>query len=207
LTDISRLAEQMPECLGIDVRHPKCLEHLTQEAMDGLAGTYLDRLQTLSSTAARITDKMPYNFLLAGFIRLLFPDAPIIHCVRDARDTCLSCYFRNFLAVATHANDLRSLGAYYAQYERLMRHWKATLRISMLDVRYEELVRDPEPISRSIVRYAGLDWDPDCLRFHESKRFMNTASYQQVRQPIYTKSAGRWKNYEQHLKPLIEELG
>jgi hypothetical protein len=87
-----------------------------------------------------------------------------------------------------------------------MRHWKEPLAIEMLDVSYEQLVQYPVSMSRKIVEHVGLPWDDDCLRFHESKRFMNTASYQQVRQPIYTRSAGRWAKYKQHLGPLIQAL-
>jgi tetratricopeptide (TPR) repeat protein len=206
LTDVGQYADHLHETLGSSSPHPGCLGDLTRDALDTLADDYLQRLRRLSPTAVRVTDKMPYNYLLVGLIRLLFPASRIIHCVRDPLDTCVSCFFRNFLPSATHTTDLRALGSYHNDYRRLMRHWTETLRVPMLEVRYEELVQRPEEESRGMVEYVGLRWDPNCLRFHESNRFMNTASYQQVRQPVYTKSVGRWRNYRQHIKPLMEAL-
>jgi tetratricopeptide (TPR) repeat protein len=207
LTDIDRLAETLPSRLGTRSPFPQCLNELTQHVVDQLADEYLSILRALSSTARYVTDKMPHNYFHVGFIRLLFPTAPIVHCRRDWRDTCLSCYFSNFLASQTFANDLTCLRDYYQQYEKLMRHWDRTLEVPMFEVCYEDLVHHPEPICRELISDLGLEWDEQCLRFHQSDRFMNTASYQQVRRPIYTKSVGRWRNYEKFLGPLLQALG
>lgn len=206
LMDIEWMTESLPSKLGSRDPFPECINQLTQRAADDLAGQYLSRLREISSTARHVTDKLPHNYFNVGFIRLLFPTAIIVHCRRDPRDTCLSCYCANFLASQTFANDLGILGGYYNQYSRLMRHWNATLDAPMLDITYEDLVRDPEPVCRQLFAHLDLPWDPQCLRFHQSDRFVNTASYQQVRQPIYTNSVGRWKNYETFLGPLIEAL-
>jgi hypothetical protein len=105
-----------------------------------------------------------------------------------------------------YAFDLKSIGAYYRQYERIMRHWKERFQIPLLEIRYEELVADQERVSRDMVAYLGLEWDANCLNFHKSKRSVATSSSEQVREPVYTRSAGRWKNYEKYLKPLIEAI-
>jgi tetratricopeptide (TPR) repeat protein len=206
LEDIGRLTIDLPTELGVNEAYPQCLTSLTREKCNELARRYLDRLASLSRNALRVTDKMPRNFLHLGLIALLFPQARVIHCIRNPLDTCLSCYFQSFVGGNEFADDLADLGAYYNQYLRLMRHWKTTLDISILEMRYEELVTDQEMMSRRLVEYCGLDWDDRCLRFFENKRTVTTASYEQVRQPMYNKSVDRWKNYENHLGPLKNVL-
>ena len=187
--------------------YPACVDELGVSALDELAQEYLDRLSAHAPEgAARITDKMPHNFLHLGLIDSLFPNARMIHCVRNPLDTCLSVYFHNFSGNHPYTNDLRSLGEYYKAYTGLMAHWKNTLKIPLLDVAYEDLIENQESVSRNIIGFCGVDWDERCLRFNESERIVNTPSYDQVRQPIYTKSIGRWKNYEAFLRPLKSAL-
>ena len=127
--------------------------------------------------------------------------------MRDPLDTCLSGYFQNFARGNFHSFDLRHVGLYYKLYEKVMEHWRATLDMSLLQVRYEEHVAEPERVCRAMLDFLGLEWDARCLGFHESKRVVKTASRDQVRQPIYTRSAGRWRHYEHHLGPLKEAFG
>ena len=206
LRDIDLLARSLPRVLGTDTPYPECLASLTLAHANGVARKHLDHLRELSNGAERVTDKMPYNFMELGLIHLLFPRARIIHCIRDPLDTCLSCFFQNFPAATGWAFDLGDAGFFHKQYERMMRHWREGLHLPMLEVCYEDLVRDPEPHIRQMLEHCGLEWEEQCLRFHESTRIVNTASYQQVRQPIYTRSVGRWKNYSKHLRPLLSEL-
>ncbi len=137
---------------------------------------------------------------------MLLPHARIIHSLRDPLDTCLSCYFQNYLIRNFHTFDLGHLGAFYMQYDRLMRHWRRVLDIPLLEVRYEDHVAEPERTCREMLAFLDLEWDPQCLRFHESRRVVRTASREQVREPIYIRSVGRWRNYERHLGPLKEAL-
>jgi tetratricopeptide (TPR) repeat protein len=183
---------------------PVCLD---QTLVSEAAERYLEQLRKTAGDAIRVTNKMPYNFLHLGLIALMFPRARIIHCVRDPIDTCLSCYFQNFARGNFQSFDLGHAGLYYRQYERLMAHWGEVLDLPILEVRYEEHVAEPEKVCRDMLEFLELDWDPACLRFHESSRFTKTASRDQVREPIYTSSAGRWRNYERHIGPLIEALG
>lgn len=206
LEDIGRMINGLPAELGVNMPYPQCLSSLTQEKCDELAQRYLDRIALQSGDALRVTDKMPRNFLNLGFITLLFPQARIIHCIRNPLDTCLSCYFQHFVGGNEFADNLADLGAYYNQYLRLMRHWKTTLDIPMLEIQYEELVADQERMSRALIEYCGLEWDDHCLRFFENKRTVATASYDQIRQPMYKKSVERWKNYEKYLGPLKKAL-
>jgi len=206
--DVPRAAAALPGVLGTRTPYPECVAGLTAAAADRLAGAVLAAWGAGDEGAERLTDKLPQNFLHLGLIALLFPGARVIHCARDPLDTCLSCYFQPF--VATHqpyAFDLGALGHYYRQYRRLMRHWAGALDLPLLEVRYEDLVARQEAVSREVIAFLGLDWDDACLRFHESARTVYTASYAQVRRPMYASSAGRWRRYAAHLGPLIEALG
>ncbi|MHC4770160.1 MAG: sulfotransferase family protein, partial [Planctomycetota bacterium] len=133
--------------------------------------------------------------------------APIIHCVRDPRDTCVSCFMSSILpGPHPYISDLSDLGFAYRQYERLMVHWKHVIPQPILEVGYEGLVDDLEAGSRRIIEFVGLDWHDACLRFHASGRIVRTASYDQVRRPIYRSSIGRYKRFERHLRPLLDAL-
>jgi tetratricopeptide (TPR) repeat protein len=189
-----------------DSQGPGYLTALDQAMLDSTADDHLAWLGQQSGDATRVTDKMPYNFQHLGLITRLFPGARIIHCRRDPMDTCLSCYFQNFGRGNFQTFDLGHVGLYYRQYERLMDHWRSVLDVPLLEVNYEAHVADPEATCRRMLNFLDLDWDPNCLAFHESKRVVKTASRDQVRQPIYTRSAGRWRNYENHLEPLKQAL-
>jgi tetratricopeptide (TPR) repeat protein len=183
------------------------LRDLTTETCNQFAARYLANVDGLAQGQARVTDKMPQNFIGLGVIALLFPGAAIIHCRRNPVDTCLSCFTTDFGATHDYANDLSTLGGYYREYRRMMRHWKGVLEIPMLEVDYEALVADQEATTRALLEYCGLDWNDQCLRFFDSGRSVATSSYDQVRQPIYSRSVGKWKKYAAWLAPLIDALG
>lgn len=206
LEEMPRMVLDLPAMLDGDVPYPACLAGMEQRHVDQMAKRYLDFIAGLSPDAQRVTDKMPSNFLHLGLINLLFPEARVIHCVRDPLDTCLSCYFQNFEGRHTYTQDLTILGGYYLQYQRLMAHWAEVLDIAMMEVRYEELVADQERVSREMIDFCGLDWDSRCLQFYREKRLVVTASHDQVRQPMYQKSIARWRNYESFIGPLREIL-
>ncbi len=209
LEDINWMTISMPNLLGTTRAYPECVTELTQEKCEELAAHYLDRLSVLApESALRVTDKMPGNHFHLGLITMLFPQARIIHCIRDPLDTCLSCFFQGFVQANNHqySYSLEHLGCAYRQYLRLMRHWNDVLDVPIMEVRYEDLIADQERISRDLVAFCGLPWDERCLRFYDSKRTVVTASYDQVRRPLYKSSVGRWKLYERHLKPLREAL-
>jgi len=168
---------------------------------------YLKLLRWHSASAHHVTDKMPGNYLYIGLIAMLFPKAVIIHCERDPMDTCLSIYFQHFAKGHDYSYDLRTIGETYRRYRRLMAHWQQVLPGRIYTSNYEELVSNPEQKARELIAACGLEWNDNCLAFHESKRDVRTASVAQVRQPIYTGSRQRWRNYEKHLGPLKEALG
>jgi tetratricopeptide (TPR) repeat protein len=175
------------------------LEQLLAE----VAQQYLGRVAEQAGAALRITDKLPANFLYAGVIHRIFPRARIIHLQRHPLDTCLSVYFQNFFNAGPYANDLTDLAHYYGVYGRIMSHWRGVLPSqSLLEVPYEELVKDTEGWTRRMLEFIGLPWDPRCLDFQRTERVVMTASKWQVRQKVTTTSVGRWRNYEKHLGPL-----
>ncbi len=182
------------------------LAALSREQGEQWAGSYLEKLAALFPDAERIVDKMPHNFLHLGLIAMLFPQARIIHVMRDPLDTCVSCYFQNFGGRHSYAYDLEALGFYYRQYQRVMQHWREVLQLSMYELRYEDLVEKPEQVSRALLEFIGLPWEERCLEFHVARPVVATASYQQVREPIYERSVKRWKQYEDYLQPLRDAL-
>ncbi len=172
-----------------------------------VADDYLSYLHERAPDAHRIVDKMPHNFELIGLIGILFPNARIIHCRRDPIDNCVSCFVLNFSKSHGYNADLKSLGLYYREYDRLMRHWKQVFPSLIFESRYEALIEDQGAQSRKLIEYVGLPWDDACLRFFDRDGAVNTPSRWQVRQRIYKSSVKRWKNYEKEIQPLIEALG
>ena len=181
---------------------------LSSEALCGLGRRYLERLRSHAPEADRITDKLMINFRFVGLIHLALPKARIIHVRRDPVDTCFSCYTRLFPQGVEFGFDLGELGRHYRAYEALMAHWRRVLpQGAMLETRYEDLVTDFEAEARRIVDYCALEWDERCLRFHETKRDIYTASVQQVRRPLFKSSVGRSRPYREKLRPLLDALG
>ena len=190
-----------------EVGFPGNLTTLTKDQITQWGNQYLARLRQHSEDALRITDKMPANYMVLGLIPLMLPNAKIIHVKRNPIDTCLSCFTRLFNRHQDATYDLKELGVHYRNYERLMDHWRNVLPPeSFLEVEYEEIVANIETQARKLIDWVGLDWDKACLDFYNNKRSIRTASLTQVRQPIYASSVARWKNYEEYLSPLLEEL-
>jgi tetratricopeptide (TPR) repeat protein len=167
---------------------------------------YIRSVRALHPNARIITDKRPDNFLHIGLIRQLFPSAKIIHTVRDPLDTCLSVYFTHFDLSQTYATELHDIAHWYALYERLMLNWKEQYGHNILDVHYEMLVADPREQVTKILDFIGLNWDDACIDFHRANRSVQTPSVWQVRQPLYSSSCGRWRNYRTHIEPLVRAL-
>lgn len=155
----------------------------------------------------RISDKSPLNFFQLAFAAVLFPNARVIHCRRDARDNALSIWMENFNPEQRYATDFDDLAFFIREYRRLMAHWHAVLPLPVLDVQYEDTVADVEGQARRIMKFLDVPWDPRCLDFHESGRAVQTPSRWQVRQPIYSRSVGRWRAYADHLPGLTAAFG
>lgn len=189
------------------IQYPEVVPHLDGATLRRLGQSYLARLPALADGKVRIIDKMPGNFLHIGLIRLILPNARIIHSMRHPIDTCVSCYSKLFTSGLDFTHDLGELGRYYRCYSELMDHWRLALPPgAMLDVRYEDVVDDLEGQARRLIDYCGLPWDDRCLNFHRTSRPVKTASAVQVRKPLFRSSLERWRYYEANLTPLLDEL-
>lgn len=202
---VDALAERAANITGLP--YPECLGRLDPGMAGGLAADFRGGWPAEAQSALRVVDKNPLNFLHLGLIALVFPEAPILHCVRDPLDSCLSVYFQHFAHVRNnYAYDLDDIAFFYTQYAELTAHWRAVLPTPMHEVSYERLVEDPEGMSRALVAAAGLDWHPNCLRPHEHAAGIATASLWQARQPINRDSVGRWRHYAAYLDGLRRGL-
>ncbi len=150
----------------------------------------------------RLSDKSPLNLFHLAFAAVLFPNARVIHCRRDARDNALSIWMENFNPEQRYATDFDDLGFFTAEYARLMAHWRRALPLAQLEVCYEDTVADVEAQARRIVELLGVPWNERCLDFHGSGRAVQTPSRWQVRQPIYNRSVERWRHYAKLLPEL-----
>jgi tetratricopeptide (TPR) repeat protein len=208
LSDLHSIASQ-PNLDAEPSKYPSSLNKLTQDDLSAMGARYVDGLRSRENSARHITDKNMFTFMAIGLIHLILPNAKIIHVKRNPLDTCLSIFTQLFNGNAqAYSYDLTEIGGYYINYARLMEHWHSVLPDNAFyEMQYEELVTDNEVQVRRLIDYCGLEWDDACMESHKSSRSVKTASITQVRQPVYTSSVGRWRNYEKHLQPLINALG
>ncbi len=198
--------EFVPAMVREDLQpYPAALAEASRQRLGQLRDKYLEQLHRLYPDATRITDKRPDNFLHIGLIKALFPEAPIVHTVRQPLDNILSVYFLYFADSVTYSGSLDEIAHYYAQYRRLMTHWRELYRTSIHDVAYDELVADPRTELEKLLGFLGLEWDEACLD-HGSAGAVRTASNWQVRKPVHQRSSGRWRNYAKELEPLRRRL-
>lgn len=189
--------------------YPNCSRMVDPIMACNLGERYVKELYEFAESKDfdRITDKMPGNSTNLGLLSLILPRAKIVHCKRNPMDSCFSNYSHNFASVISYSRKLEDLGRHYSDYHRLMEHWKKVLPLDILEVRYEEMVADNETMSKKLLEFCGLEWDPACLEFQKTERRVKTASTVQIRQPIYNSSVARWCRYEEQLKPLYDSLG
>lgn len=192
---------------GSGRRYPDCVDDLDAKVARGIAGGVLRELGDYAPDADHVVDKLPHNFENIGLIKLLFPRAKIISVRRDPRDIAISNYFVDYAGKhggMGFAYDLDWIGEQLADHNLLMHHWQQVFPGEILEIRYEDVVDQPEASARRLLDYLGVDWEPQVLQFEELERPVRTASVWQVRQPLYATSKARWQRYRQHLKPLLE---
>jgi hypothetical protein len=177
-------------------------ERMTPEMLRVAGQGYLDYLESRFPGAERVCDKRPDNFRFLGLLKALFPRLRVLHTVRDARDVCLSIYFQQFGNALPYAADLGDIAHYLREYRRLMQHWRELMPESICDVAYGQLVTRPEQELRRVCRFLDLDWRPEMLDYRDASARVRTASVWQVRQPLYTRSLGRWRHYAGQLGAL-----
>ncbi len=185
--------------------YPECIDELTEGESRKFASKHLEELQAYAPDALRVVDKLPHNFEHIGLIKLIFPNAKILHLKREPRDVAMSNYFVDYGAKfggMGFAYDLSWIGEQLVDHQRLMQHWHRVFPDQILEVDYDDLVEDVEGWARRIISYLGLPWEDGVLSFQELDRAVKTASVWQVRQPVYKTSKAKWKRYESHLQPL-----
>jgi predicted Zn-dependent protease len=187
--------------------YPESLTKKSGSELTALGERYLDETRALRADRAHFIDKMPNNFSHVGLLQLMLPNATIIDVRRHPMDTCFSAFKQYFAQGQSFSYDLEDLGRYYRVYLELMDHWQQVLPGKVLCVQYEQLVRDTEAEVRRLLAHCRLPFEPGCLRFHETRRPVRTASSEQVRQPIYDTGIGHWRHYAAELEPLKRSLG
>ncbi len=208
LTFMMEIAQRLPQTLASDRPYPWCISSMSESQATALGRDYLDHLAAIApGEAALVTDKLPNNAMHVGLISLLLPKARIIHCRRDAMDTCFSIYTTRLAPQHVYAHRLEDIAVVYRETESLMDFWKRTLPVPIFDASYEAFVDDLEGNTRRLLEWLGLPFDEACLRFFEARRQVRTASKDQVNRPIYRSSVGRWKAFERHLDVLKTALG
>ena len=171
-----------------------------------LGEAYLQTTRKVRGTLPRFVDKLPSNFLYLPLILKALPNARIVHVRRDAMDACFASFKQLFADAYPHSYDQREMARHHARYRRLMALWGERFPGRFFEVAYEDVARDLEPNARALIDYLGLPWEDACLRFHDQAGAVTTASAVQVRQPVHTRSIGRWRRYERQLEPMRREL-
>lgn len=195
--------------IGSGQHYPDCVRDLTREQARHFAQEIVADCRHYAPHARHVVDKLPHNFEHIGLIRLLFPNAPIIHLLREPRDVAVSNYFIDYQAKfggMGFAYDLHDIGKQLLDYQALMRHWDAVVVKPILTIRYEEVIADTEAAARKILAYLALDWTDAVLNYQQLERAVKTASVWQVRQPIYHSSTEKWRRYAEFLQPLEQVL-
>jgi hypothetical protein len=170
--------------------------------MAQLGRSYLEAANRHTGGTGRFTDKLPLNYLYAGLIHAALPGAKIISLRRHPMDVCYAMYKTLFGAAYPFTYDLIELGQYYVAWSRLMSHWQETLGRSLLTIRYENIVSQQKDSTQRLLSHCGLEWEDRCLAFDRNPNPVATASAVQVRQPLYSKSVGKWRMYVEELRPL-----
>ena len=172
-----------------------------------VATEYINKTKLLSNNSIRVSDKLPVNFKWIGFIRILFPNAKVIHCVRDSKDNCLSIFTNYFVNPKLNfAYDENELLQFYNLYNDLMFFWKSKFKDFVYDIEYEKLVSNSELEIKKLLKKCDLKFNKNCLEFYNNKRVIKTASDTQARRKIYKGSINYWKNYEKYMKNFFDKL-
>jgi len=216
LFGIRRVSQQICNKLGSELTYPHCLPQLAtaenaKELLASMRDVYYDHASQFVDTAGSkkfFTDKLPLNLIEIPLISVLFPDSPIIHIRRNPMDAVLSTFFSNIGDGENwYVYDIRHTAVFYKLVMELVEEYKGRVPMRYTEIRYEDMVEDPEHWSRFIAEFVGIEWREQMLEFHQNSHVARTASYAQVKEKIYTSSVSRYKNYEKHLSDCLEILG
>ncbi|GAP65746.1 TPR repeat-containing protein [Mizugakiibacter sediminis] len=207
LPDFPRQLRWATDCHGGSLIDFGVIERARDADYAELGRRYLAQTQWRAQGRRFYVDKLPPNYMLAGFIHRALPQAPILHMTRAPMDVCFSNWKALFGDAYAYSYDLDALAAHYGHYRRLMRHWHDAMPGALLDVSYAELVQDPEAVARKVLEFCGLPYEDGCVEVTRNRGPVATLSSAQVREPIHTRSLGEWRRYERRLAPLRKGLG
>jgi len=171
-----------------------------------IGNLYMQTTRKMSGTTPRFVDKLPQNYLMIPLILKALPNAKIVHLIRNPMDACFSSFKQLFADAYLHSYDQQEMARHHARYYKLMQVWRERFPGRFFDISYEQTAQDIEPNARALIDYLELPWEDACLNFHKQKSAVTTASAVQVREPVHTRSIGRWKQYEKQLQPMLKEL-
>ena len=171
-----------------------------------LGKAYMQTTKKLRGTLPRFVDKLPPNYLYLPLILKALPKAKIIHLTRNPMDACFSSFKQLFADAYPHSYDQAEMARHHARYFHLMALWRERFGDRFFDIAYEDTARDLEPNARALIEFLGLPWEDACLEFHKQDAAVTTASAVQVRQPVHTRSIGRWQRYEKQLDLMRKTL-
>ena len=171
-----------------------------------IGALYMESTKRVRGTTPKFVDKLPQNYLLIPLIIKALPNAKIVHLTRDPRDACFASFKQLFADAYLHSYDLEEMARHHCRYRHLMDVWRDRFPGHFFDISYEDTVSDLESNVRELIRYLDLPWEGECLRFYEQERAVSTASAVQVREPVHTRSIGRWRKYEVQLEPMLATL-
>jgi len=208
--EISKLhvmAMNLGQRMASSSTYPECVSRLTAQQVENDSRAYLRSVSENAGQARRIIDKQLGNYLHLGLIQAYFPHSRVIHTQRHPLDVCVSCFFERLEpAWVPWASDLDDIAFAYAEYMRVIEHFRDVIDLPWMDVQYESLVHDQEGVSRELVTFCDMPWDDRCLDFHTEGQADRTLSYDQVKQPIYTTALGRAQRFGSLLDPLRDAL-
>ena len=206
LPNIMNIARKLGNSSKDRTSYPEILETLKESDLTILGESFISDTNFLRTGKPFFIDKMPNNFSHIGLLKLILPNAKIIDARRNPMDTCFSCFKQLFARGQAFTYDLSEIARYYINYINLMDHWNEVLPGYVFKVQHEDLLKDQEGITKSLLEFCELDFEPSTLEFYKTERAVKTASSEQVRQPINTKGLNQWKNFESHLNDLKHYL-
>ena len=206
LPDLPLLGRRLTKSRGKGIKYPSAVTDMTDAEFIEFGESYLTTTKRYRTGNPHFIDKMPNNFANLGFLKLILPNATVINAKRHPLDCCVSSFKQLFYKGQSWSYDLFEIGEYYLEYDRMMKYWHSVLPNEIHDLDYAEMINDQENTTRQLLNFCQLDWEEECLKFYETKRSINTASSEQVRQPIYKGALNSWRSYEEHIRPLIEIL-
>ncbi len=206
LPNIMNIARKLGNSTKEKTAYPEIIGTLKSSDLNQLGKSFMEETNFLRSGKPYFIDKMPNNFSHIGLIKMILPNAKVIDARRNPMDTCFSCFKQLFARGQAFTYDLSEIARYYINYVDLMNHWDDVLPGFIFRIQHEDLLENQETLTKDLLKFCELDFEPSTLEFYKTKRAIKTASSEQVRLPINTKGVNQWKKYETYLNELKYHL-